>query len=76
MGRGLSDKFMRDLKEGGSIHCFLEAVKRDDTLSLEIRDNYVNIYYRGGNLFRITPKEPSSYSIYFDTKAMGFTVIQ
>ena len=43
-GRGISDKFISELKTG--LLCpALEAVLHDDTLCLEIRDDYINIYY-------------------------------
>ena len=45
---------MNDLDPG--INRFLEVVKKDATLCLEIRENYINIYYRGGNLVRIQEK--------------------
>ncbi len=62
--RGLSNDFMNDLKVG-KLKNFLTSVKEDDTLSLEIRDNYINIYYRGGNIFRIE-QCTSEYKVYFD----------
>ena len=64
--RGLTNKFMEDLKTG-SLNCLLRAVQDDDTLCLEIRDNYVNIYYRGGNLCRIRSKA-GGYTFEFDEK--------
>lgn len=62
--RGISEKFLSDLK-GGNLYTFLEAVKQDDTLCLEIRNDYINIYYRGGNMFRIEQKS-NYYDITFD----------
>lgn len=50
--RQLNAQFMYDLLTG-KLKDVLTMVKSDDTLCLEIRDNYVNIYYRGGNLLRI-----------------------
>ncbi|MEG1411702.1 MAG: hypothetical protein RSD36_17850 [Terrisporobacter sp.] len=52
--RGLSDKFIKDLK-CGILKPILDVVKIDDSLCLEIRDNYINIYYRGGSLYKIEP---------------------
>jgi hypothetical protein len=66
MARGLSEEFLNDLiLNTGKLHSFLETVKNDDTLCLEIRDDYVNIYYRGGNLFKIE-KGKNGYAISFD----------
>ena len=62
--RKLSTEFMNDLKDG-KLKGFLTSVKEDDTLSLEIRDNYINIYYRGGNIFRIEPCT-TGYKVHFD----------
>ena len=64
--RGLSQKFMDDLQQG-CLQGILERIKHDDTLTLEIRENYINIYYRGGNAVRISYKK-SDYEYWFDTK--------
>lgn len=62
--KGLTDKFMDDLKNG-KLKKFLTSVQEDDTLCLEIRDNYINIYYRGGNIFKIKPCN-NEYKVQFD----------
>lgn len=64
--RGLSKRFMKDLKEG-ELKPLLDAVKKDDTLCLEIRENYINIYYRGGNICKVT-EEDEKYLFFFDMK--------
>ena len=63
--RGLSQLFVDDL-QNGCLNCFLRAVKADDTLCMEIREDYVNIYYRGGSLYRIRNMGNHTYSIDFD----------
>jgi hypothetical protein len=67
--RGLSQKFMDDLKEGGVLHPLLHRVQRDTTLDLEIRDDYLNIYYRGGSLVKVSlvPREAGKYTLTFNT---------
>lgn len=64
--KGLSVEFMNDLK-CGKLKDFLTSVKEDDTLCLEIRKNYINIYYRGGNIFKIM-KVTTEYKVHFDIK--------
>jgi len=65
--RGLCDDFMFDLKSG-TLRNLLAVIRADNTLSLNIRDGYVNIYYRGGSLLKITEKSKHRYSFKFDNK--------
>jgi hypothetical protein len=66
MPRGLNDTFFADLKDG-LLSPFLERVRLDRTLCLELRDNYANIYYRGGSLLRIDVGR-QGYTASFDSK--------
>lgn len=54
------------LQEDGTLHSVLERVKKDHTLMFAIRENYVNIYYRGGDILRITEKTHGSYRAEFN----------
>ena len=67
--RGLSRQFMNDLKSG-ILERVLKVVLADDTLSLNIRAGYINIYYRGGSLLKIKERvgAPGSYDFAFDVK--------
>lgn len=60
----ISVKFQKDLFSG-MLHPILTNVHRDNNLTVEIRHNYINIYYRGGNLLRISEKKPG-YNFFFD----------
>lgn len=64
--RGLSPEFLSDL-QGGLLAPLRERVVRDRSLCLELREDYVNVYYRGGNLMRVS-RADSGYSAHFDTK--------
>lgn len=50
--RALSQTFFEDLKQG-FLKPLLERVINDRSLCLEIREDYLNIYYRGGNLLKL-----------------------
>ena len=64
--RGLSEKFMNALLEPeGILHPILERVQKDHNLMLAIRNGYINIYYRGGNILRVTERE-DFYQTFFD----------
>jgi hypothetical protein len=67
--RRLSSQFMNDLNTG-FLAPFRDRVIADRSLCLEIREDYVNIYYRGGNLLRIS-KTPTSYVAFFDPEYAG-----
>jgi hypothetical protein len=67
--RALSDTFMFDLQDqNGRLIPLLTHVRMDDSLMLAIRNNYINIYYRGGNIVRISEQPSGSYSAFFDVK--------
>lgn len=62
----LSDSFLGDLKEeDGLLYPIMNAVRHDHTLMLAIRNNYINLYYRGGNLMRIEQRS-NHYALSFD----------
>lgn len=64
----LDQKFMNDLKNAdGLLHPILDRVISDHTLLLSIRGNYINIYYRGGNILRVE-KSGDRYTSFFDPK--------
>ena len=55
--RHINERFVADLLNG-ELAFFLNQVKSArDRLSLEIRDGYINIYYKGGSLLKITQKK-------------------
>ena len=54
------------MKIDGLLHPILERVKQDQTLMLAIRGNYINIYYRGGNILKVEEQGKSRYRASFD----------
>jgi hypothetical protein len=56
---------MDDLKNG-ILSPFLNRVLKDTTLELEIRNDAFNVYYRGGNIFRLSKSETKCYKVSFD----------
>jgi hypothetical protein len=63
----ISEKFINDLiSPDGLLSPVLYMVKQDATLCLEIRrNNYINIYYRGGNVLKLTENQ-GFYEAEFD----------
>ena len=63
--RGLSQKFIDDLS-AGILAPLRDRVLVDRSVCLEIREDYVNIYYRGGKLLEISTGN-DGYTASFDT---------
>jgi hypothetical protein len=64
--RGLSNKFIHDLQnQDGILYPILERIRNDHTLMLAIRDGYLNVYYRGGNILKVS-EDKGFYQTFFD----------
>ena len=69
--RKLSTHFLQDLKVG-LLTGLLTRIREDQTLMLAIRSDFINIYYRGGNLFRISRSASGvGYKVDFDTNYLS-----
>ena len=69
--RRISEPFIQQF-ESGVLRPILERLQHDDTLSLEIRNGYVNIYYRGGNLLKLTANSKATqFAASFDWRYCG-----
>src|SRR4030067_1669126 len=66
--RRLSDQFMQDLQDNKRFLSLKNMVKNDNSLSLEIRNNYINVYYRGGNLLKLSEVNKHCYKPIFNVK--------
>lgn len=62
--RTLPPAMLAELKNG-FLQPLLSAVLADNSLCLDIRKNYCNIYYKGGNLLRLS-KGKAGYASFFD----------
>ena len=69
--RGIKEECIQEF-ESGILRPILTRLQYDDTLSLEIRNGYVNIYYRGGNLLKLTARRrAASFTAHFDWEYFG-----
>ena len=66
--RVLSERFVDNLvNPDGLFYTILDRVKKDHTLMLAIRKNNINIYYRGGNILKLTEDKKGFYKTFFDS---------
>lgn len=71
--RKLNDKFINDLKsDNGILKPLMHFILSDNSLEFMIRDNYVNVYYRGGNLLKIKQLN-NTYELIFDINYLIYT---
>lgn len=63
--RALCEQFLGDL-ECGMLAPLTKRVKSDHTLCLELRGDYINVYYRGGSLLKVKVAGCDGYSVQFD----------
>lgn len=51
--RTLDKIFASELTKGGLFHSIVEYVINDNTLDFEIRDSYINIYFKGNSILKL-----------------------
>lgn len=64
MSRELNNAFIKNLLKG-DLKELLGYIKWDNTLDLQIRENYINIYYQGGNILKVSESK-GKYVFTFD----------
>ena len=62
--RQLSKRFVKKLTTDKSD--LLQCITRDPELDMQLRDNYINVYYKGGNILRIKPESYFLDEMYFN----------
>jgi hypothetical protein len=60
--RKLSDDFM-DCLQSGFLKDITEMVRKDHDLNLEIRNRFINIYFKGHSLLNLKEVSPSHYKV-------------
>lgn len=72
MSRRLSNCFLTQMKSG-FLSPLTEKVRKDVDLDLFIRDGYINIYFKGNSLLKLTEKKDGGYSVYIHKKYLQGT---
>ena len=70
--RALSAEFLSCLKSG-FLSGITKSVRVDPDLNLEIRDHYLNVYYKGNSLLKLNEAGGSRYRAEIDEKFLGGT---
>lgn len=66
--RTLCEIFKNDLMKEDFLGGLRQRVAKDDTLMLSLRNSYINLYYRGGSILKLTRGSDGVYTPYFDVK--------
>lgn len=72
MGRELSPEFLKAFQGGGLLNPLLINVQEDISLDFQIRKEDVHIYYRGGRILGIEPKNKNNYKIFLFSFDKGY----
>ena len=71
--RALSSAFLDDLKIG-ILRPLVGTCKRDSSLQLELRGNYVSIYYRGSSILKVQHGDTGNYLFSVDSNYFGLRI--
>lgn len=64
--RQLSKKFVDSLTKEGICRDILDYITHDPELDMQLRGDYINVYYKGGNILEIKPKSYFLNEMYFN----------
>ena len=65
LGRGIHNKkFLASLKSG-VLSQMLNVINKDIDLDVQIRNNYLNIYYNGGNIARVKSENSVEFDMFY-----------
>jgi hypothetical protein len=65
--RGISNDFLNALKTG-YLAGIIEHTKVDHDLNLEIRDHFINLYYKGHSLLKLSEWKKEGHKVSIDTR--------
>lgn len=65
LGRGIhKEKFLKSLKDG-NLKLMLNVIYNDNDLDVQIRNNYLNIYYKGGNIAKVNSENSIEFDMFY-----------
>jgi len=73
LGRGIHNVKFADSLMNGNLRQMLTVINKDNDLDVQIRKNYLNIYYKGGNIAKVNSEksvEFDEFYFYLDMKTI------
>lgn len=65
LGRGIHKKNFEQSLLTGKLSQMLNVINDDNQLDFQIRNNYLNIYYKGGNIAKVTSENSVSFNEFY-----------
>lgn len=63
--RQLNEDFMKLFEQNDQYKALLKCIIDDPDLDMQIRENYLNVYYKGGSILKIKPRSFDIDKMYF-----------
>lgn len=65
LGRGIHNKKFLASLQSGNLKQLLSVINKDNDLDVQIRQDYLNIYYKGGNIARVKSENSMEFDKFF-----------
>ena len=65
LGRGIHNKKFVESLKNGNLRQMLRVINNDSDLNVQIRNDYLNIYYKGGNIAKVNSEDSVKFDKFY-----------
>jgi hypothetical protein len=73
LGRGIHNKAFIESLNNGNLKKMLMEINQDNELDIQVRNNYLNVYYKGGNIARVKSENSIEFDMFYFYLEMKIT---